>query len=54
MHFLADYEPIAEEVIFAEAPGANPCALERIPYRHLRPGVRLGPLGPAYAASAAE
>jgi hypothetical protein len=32
-------------VIFAEAPGANPCALERIPYRKLRPGIRLGPLG---------
>jgi microcystin degradation protein MlrC len=50
VHFLADYEPIAEEVIFAEAPGANPCALDRIPYRRLRPGVRLGPLGPAYSA----
>jgi microcystin degradation protein MlrC len=51
VHFLADYEPIAEEVIFAEAPGANPCALDRIPYRRLRPGVRLGPLGPAYSAN---
>lgn len=50
VHFLADYEPIAEEVIFAEAPGANPCALDRIPYRRLRPGVRLGPLGPVYGA----
>jgi microcystin degradation protein MlrC len=48
VHFLADYEPIAAQVIFAEAPGANPCALDRIPYRRLRPGVRLGPLGPAY------
>jgi microcystin degradation protein MlrC len=48
VHFLADYEPIAARVIFAEAPGANPCALDRIPYRRLRPGVRLGPRGPAY------
>ena len=48
VHFLADYEPIAQEVIFAEAPGANPCALDRIPYRRLRPGVRLGPLGPPF------
>jgi microcystin degradation protein MlrC len=54
VHFLADYEPIAEEVIFAEAPGANPCALDSIPYRRLRPGVRLGPLGPAYRASATQ
>ena len=50
VHFLADYEPIAHEVIFAESPGANPCALDQIPYRRLRPGVRLGPLGPAYSA----
>ena len=50
VHFLADYEPIAQEVIFAEAPGANPCAPDRIPYRRLRPGARLGPLGPAYRA----
>jgi microcystin degradation protein MlrC len=48
VHFLADYEPIAVEVIFADAPGANPCALDRIPYRRLRPGVRLGPLGPPF------
>ena len=48
VHFLADYQPIAEEVIFAEAPGANPCALDRIPYRRLRPGIRLGALGPPY------
>jgi microcystin degradation protein MlrC len=48
VHFLADYEPIAAQVIFAEAPGANPCVLDRIPYRRLRPGVRLGPVGPAF------
>ncbi len=48
VHFLADYEPIAETVIFAESPGANPCQLDRIPYRRLRPGVRLGPNGPAF------
>lgn len=49
VHFLADYEPIAETVIFAEAPGANPCAIDRIPYRNLRPGIRLGPTGPRFA-----
>ena len=42
VHFLADYEPIAETVIFAEAPGANPCRLDKIPYTRLRPGIRLG------------
>ena len=48
VHFLADYEPIAETVLFAAAPGANPCALAEIPYRRLRRGVRLGPRGPAF------
>ena len=46
IHFLADYEPIAEEVLFAEAPGANPCRIETIPYTRLRPGIRRGPHGP--------
>jgi len=46
IHFLADYEPIAQEVILAEAPGANPCRVAAIPYTNLRPGVRLGPNGP--------
>jgi len=42
VHFLADFEPISATVIFAEAPGVNPCRLDRIPYKNLRPGVRLG------------
>jgi len=46
IHFMADYEPISADVLFAEAPGANPCRIERIPYTRLRPGVRLGPHGP--------
>jgi microcystin degradation protein MlrC len=49
VHFLADYEPIAAQVLFAEAPGANPCVIDRIPYRRLRAGARLGPCGPAFA-----
>jgi len=48
VHFLADYESIADRVIFADAPGANPCQLDLIPYKRLRTGVRLGPCGPTY------
>jgi microcystin degradation protein MlrC len=48
VHFLADYEPIAETVIFADSPGANPCQLDAIPFTRLRKGVRLGPNGPAF------
>lgn len=48
VHFLAAYEPIAETVIFAEAPGANPCQMDRLPFTRLRKGVRLGPKGPVF------
>ena len=48
VHFLADYEPIAETVLFADAPGANPCKLGKINYTRLRKGLRLGANGPAF------
>jgi microcystin degradation protein MlrC len=43
VHFRADFEPIAEAVLVAAAPGpvvADPAIL---PFRHLRPGLRLRP-----------
>ncbi len=49
VHFRADFEPIAAAVLNAEAPGANPCRLDGVPYEKLRPGVRLGPLGRPFA-----
>ena len=48
VHFLADYDPISETVLFADAPGANPCKLPQIEYKRLRSGVRLGANGPAF------
>jgi len=48
-HFLADYDPIAEKVIFAEAAGANPCRLGSVKFKNLRPGIRLGPSGPLHS-----
>jgi microcystin degradation protein MlrC len=52
VHFRADFEPIAQRVLNAEAPGANPCRLDRVGYARLRPGVRLGPLGRPYTRDA--
>ncbi|MCP4044497.1 MAG: M81 family metallopeptidase [Gammaproteobacteria bacterium] len=45
VHFRADFEPIADKVLVVEAPGAHPCRLDRLNYKNLRPGVRLGPGG---------
>ena len=41
VHFMADYAPIAADILFAEAPGANPCRLAALPYTRLRPAARL-------------
>ena len=43
VHFRADFESIASDIVMAACPGAHPCNLETVPYQHLRPGVRLGP-----------
>lgn len=45
VHFRADFEPIASDVLVAEAPGATPCRPDRVVYRRLRRGVRLTPMG---------
>jgi microcystin degradation protein MlrC len=49
VHFRADFEPIADKVLVVEAPGAHPCRLDKIKYKNLRPGVRLGPGGPQHS-----
>ncbi len=50
VHFRADFDPIAAATLVVAAPGANPCRFEGLHYRNLRPGVRLGPRGPAHGA----
>lgn len=48
VHFRADFTFEGGKILVATAPGpvtADPAAL---PYRNLRPGVRLGPMGPAF------
>jgi microcystin degradation protein MlrC len=45
-HFRAEFEPIAEKIIVVVAPGGYLADPARYPYRRLRSGVRLRPLGP--------
>ena len=50
VHFRADFTIEGGQILVATAPGpvtADPAAL---PYQNLRPGVRLGPMGPAFRA----
>jgi microcystin degradation protein MlrC len=45
-HFRAEFEPIAEKVIVVVAPGGYRADPACYPFRRLRPGLRLRPLGP--------
>jgi microcystin degradation protein MlrC len=46
VHFRADFAPIAEAILCVRAPGAAISDPLELPYRNLRSGVRLRPLGP--------
>lgn len=48
VHFRADFGPLAREVLVVESPGPNIADLAKLPYRHLRPGTRVMPLGAAF------
>jgi microcystin degradation protein MlrC len=48
VHFRADFDPIAAETLVVAAPGAHPCRLVDLPYRNLRSGIRLEPMGPEH------
>ncbi|WP_338662547.1 M81 family metallopeptidase [Pararoseomonas sp. SCSIO 73927] len=43
VHFRADFQPLAERVIVAAAPGPVVADPATLPFRHLRPGLRLRP-----------
>jgi microcystin degradation protein MlrC len=48
VHFRADFEPIAKEVLVVKAPGPALADPVEFKWTKLRKGVRLRPLGPAY------
>ena len=49
VHFRADFEPIASEVLLVASPGPNVADPSLLPYRKLRAGVRLMPCGSKYS-----
>jgi microcystin degradation protein MlrC len=48
VHFRADFEPIAKEVLVVKAPGPALADPTEFNWTKLRKGVRLRPLGPVY------
>ncbi|KOQ53156.1 microcystin degradation protein MlrC, partial [Achromobacter xylosoxidans] len=50
VHFRADFQPIAHEVLVAKAPGPMQADPADLPWTRLQPGIRIKPLGPAFAA----
>ncbi len=48
VHFRAHFEPIAERVLVALAPGGHISDTRQYAYQKLRPGIRLTPLGPEW------
>lgn len=48
VHFRAHFQPIAEEILVVEAPGPAIADPAKLPYRRLRPGVRLTPGGSVF------
>jgi microcystin degradation protein MlrC len=52
VHFRADFQPIAAEVLVVAAPGPVPADPATLPWTKLRPGVRLRPKGPVFSGRA--
>jgi microcystin degradation protein MlrC len=48
VHFRADFQPIASEIIVAQAPGPSLADPSDFAWTRLRKGLRLRPLGPAF------
>ena len=48
VHFRADFEPIAEQLMICAAPGAMPADTASLPWTKLRRGIRIKPNGPVF------
>ncbi len=51
VHFRADFQKMARDILVVASPGPNPADHLDLPYRRLRSGVRLMPMGPAFQRS---
>lgn len=51
VHFRGDYQEMAGKILVALTPGPFPANPAELPWQNLRPGVRMGPLGPSLDAA---
>jgi microcystin degradation protein MlrC len=51
VHFRADFQPIAETILVVQSPGAHITDPVEMPYKHLRKGIRLRPMGPVWTGN---
>ena len=51
VHFRADFGPLADDILVVLAPGGHWSDPTRYPYKKLRAGVRLYPLGPKFSGA---
>ena len=54
VHFRAAFEPIAEDVLVVESPGAMIVDPVNLPFTRLRPGIRMRPMGPTFPLPAID
>ena len=52
VHFRADFQPIAVQVLVVRSPGAHITDPTELTYRNLRAGLRMKPQGPVFAGAA--
>jgi microcystin degradation protein MlrC len=52
VHFRADFQPIAREVLVVRSPGPALADPSEFAWRRLRKGLRMRPLGPAFGGVA--
>ena len=48
VHFRADFQPIAETILVVQSPGAHITDPVEMPYKQLRKGMKLRPMGPVH------
>ncbi len=49
VHYRADFQPIAQEILVVEAPGPMVADPSKLAFTRLRPGVRTSPMGKSMA-----